>query len=154
VNVEDVLKIVSVVLIPSIGAVVWLLSQVYGLRSDLRQIQTLLETEKTQNADRIRRVEENVEKIANALHDLTIDLARLAGTQEEGLAEMKIPSWRTTTTGILAILVAVAGAFKAELDGDATTAADWGAVAAAIIAGIGLIAARDAKVSSQQEGIR
>lgn len=67
---------------------------------------------------------------------------------------MKIPSWRTTTTGILAILVAVAGAFKAELDGDATTAADWGSVAAAIIAGIGLIAARDAKVSSQQEGIR
>ncbi len=67
---------------------------------------------------------------------------------------MKIPSWRTTTTGILAILVAVAGAVKAELDGDATTAADWGAVAAAIIAGIGLIAARDAKVSSQQEGIR
>jgi Na+/phosphate symporter len=83
VNVEDVLKIVSVVLIPSIGAVVWLLSQVYGLRSDLRQIQTLLETEKTQNADRIRRVEENVEKIANALHDLTIDLAR------HGLQELK-----------------------------------------------------------------
>ena len=63
-------------------------------------------------------------------------------------------SWRTTTTGILAIVVAIAGAVKAELDGDATTAADWGAVAAAIIAGIGLIAARDAKVSSQQEGIR
>ncbi len=82
-NVEDVLKIVSVVLIPSIGAVVWLLSQVYGLRSDLRQIQTLLESEKVQNADRIRRVEENVEKIASALHDLTIDLAR------HGLQELK-----------------------------------------------------------------
>jgi len=63
-------------------------------------------------------------------------------------------SWRTTVTGVLAILVAVAGAAKAELDGDATTVADWGAVAAAIMAGIGLIMARDAKVSSQQEGIR
>jgi len=83
VNVEDVLKIVSVVLIPSIGAVVWLLSQVYGLRSDLRQIQTLLESEKVQNADRIRRVEANVERIAEALHDLTIDLAR------HGLQELK-----------------------------------------------------------------
>jgi Na+/phosphate symporter len=83
VNVEDVLKIVSVVLIPSIGAVVWLLSQVYGLRSDLRQIQTLLESEKVQNADRIRRVESNVERIAEALHDLTIDLAR------HGLQELK-----------------------------------------------------------------
>jgi len=83
VSVEDVLKIVSIVLIPSIGAVVWLLSQVYGLRSDLRQIQTLLESEKVQNADRIRRVEENVERIADALHDLTIDLAR------HGLQELK-----------------------------------------------------------------
>lgn len=63
-------------------------------------------------------------------------------------------SWRTTTTGILAIVVAIAGAAKAEFDGDPVTVADWGAVAAAIMAGIGLIMARDAKVSSQQEGIR
>ena len=63
-------------------------------------------------------------------------------------------SWRTTTTGILAIVVALSGALKAELDGDVLTAADWGAVAAAVMAGIGLILARDAKVSSQQEGIR
>lgn len=63
-------------------------------------------------------------------------------------------SWRTTVTGILAIVVAVAGALKAELDGDPATYADWGAVAAAVMAGIGLVLARDAKVSSQQEGIR
>jgi hypothetical protein len=63
-------------------------------------------------------------------------------------------SWRTTTTGILAIVVAIAGAVKAELDGDVTTTADWGSVAAAIIAGIGLIAARDNRVSSQDVGIR
>ena len=63
-------------------------------------------------------------------------------------------SWRTTTTGILAIVVSIAGAVKAELDGDATTSADWGAVAAAIIAGVGLIAARDNRVSSQDVGIR
>lgn len=63
-------------------------------------------------------------------------------------------SWKTTTTGILAIVVALAGALKAELDGDPVTVADWGAVTAAVMAGIGLIFARDAKVSSQQEGIR
>ena len=63
-------------------------------------------------------------------------------------------SWRTTTTGILAIVVAIAGAVKAELDGDVTTTADWGAVAASIIAGVGLIAARDNRVSSQDVGIR
>jgi hypothetical protein len=63
-------------------------------------------------------------------------------------------SWKTTTTGILAIVVALAAALKSELDGDPVTVADWGAVAAAVMAGIGLIFARDAKVSSQQEGIR
>jgi hypothetical protein len=63
-------------------------------------------------------------------------------------------SWKTTTTGILAIVVALAGALKAELDGDPVTVADWGAVAVAVMAGVGLIFARDAKVSSQQEGIR
>jgi len=63
-------------------------------------------------------------------------------------------SWKTTTTGILAIVVALAGALKAELDGDPVTVADWGAVTAAVMAGLGLIFARDAKVSSQQEGIR
>jgi hypothetical protein len=65
-----------------------------------------------------------------------------------------VKSWRTTTTGILAIVIAIAGAVKAELDGDVTTTADWGAVAAAIIAGVGLIAARDNRVSSQDVGIR
>lgn len=63
-------------------------------------------------------------------------------------------SWRTTLTGVLAIVVAVSGALKAEFDGDPVTVADWGSVAAAVMAGVGLILARDAKVSSQQEGIR
>jgi uncharacterized membrane protein YhiD involved in acid resistance len=63
-------------------------------------------------------------------------------------------SWRTTTAGIGAILVAIGSALAAHFDSDPTTVSDWGAVVAAIIAGIGLIAARDAKVSSQQEGIR
>ncbi len=43
-------------------------------------------------------------------------------------------SWRTTTTGILAIVVALSGALKAELDGDVSTAADWGAVAGGYLA--------------------
>ena len=63
-------------------------------------------------------------------------------------------SWKTTTTGILAIVVALAAALKSELDGDPVTVADWGSVAAAVMAGLGLIFARDANVSSQQEGIR
>ena len=75
-SVEDVLKVVSVVLIPSIGAVVWLLSQVYGLRSDLREIQQILKSEREQTSNRMMALEVTVEKLAEALHDLTMDLAR------------------------------------------------------------------------------
>lgn len=75
-SVEDVLKIVSVVLVPSIGAVVWLLSQVYGLRSDLREIQQILKSEREQTQTRMAALESSVEKLAEALHDLTMDLAR------------------------------------------------------------------------------
>lgn len=63
-------------------------------------------------------------------------------------------SWKTTTAGIGAILVAVGSALTAMFDGDAATVADWGAVIAAVIAGIGLISARDNDKSSQDVGIR
>ncbi len=75
-TVEDVLKVVSVVLIPSIGAVVWLLSQVYGLRSDLREIQQILKSEREQTQTRMAAIETSVGRLTEALHDLTMDLAR------------------------------------------------------------------------------
>lgn len=65
-----------------------------------------------------------------------------------------IPSWRTTLAGIGAILVAVGSAVTAIFDNDPATVADWGAVTAAVIAGIGLIMARDNKVSSEQAGAK
>lgn len=65
-----------------------------------------------------------------------------------------IPSWRTTVTGIGAILVAVGGAVSATFDNDPATVADWAAVIAACIAGFGLIFARDNKVSSEQAGAK
>ena len=63
-------------------------------------------------------------------------------------------SWKTTTAGIGAILVAAGSALTAMFDNDPTTVADWGAVIAAIIAGIGLIAARDNGVTSEQVGAK
>ena len=65
-----------------------------------------------------------------------------------------IPSWRTTVAGIGAILVAVGSALSATFDNDPMTVADWGTVVAAIIAGIGLITARDNDVSSEQAGAK
>jgi uncharacterized membrane protein YhiD involved in acid resistance len=61
-------------------------------------------------------------------------------------------SWRTTAAGIGAILVAIGSAVGATFDTDPATVADWGAVVAAVIAGVGLIFARDNKVSSEKAG--
>lgn len=61
-------------------------------------------------------------------------------------------SWKTTTTGVLAIVVAIGSAAIAVLDADPATLPDWGAVTAAILAGLGLIAARDNGVTSEQAG--
>lgn len=54
-------------------------------------------------------------------------------------------NWKTTLTGILGILAAVASAAKALIDGDPATNPDWAATWAAIMLGIGLITASDAK---------
>lgn len=50
----------------------------------------------------------------------------------------------TTIAGIGAILVAVGSVLTAMFDGDAATNADFAAAIAAVIAGIGLIMAKDA----------
>jgi len=63
-------------------------------------------------------------------------------------------SWKTTLAGVGAIMMAVGAALSAHFDSDATTVANWGAVMAAVIAGIGLIAARDNNVSSEQAGAK
>jgi hypothetical protein len=63
-------------------------------------------------------------------------------------------SWKTTTAGIAAIVAALATAVGALFDADPVTMPDWGAVAAAVMAGIGLIAARDNGVTSEQAGAK
>jgi hypothetical protein len=63
-------------------------------------------------------------------------------------------SWKTTTAGIAAIVAALATAVGALFDADPVSMPDWGAVAAAVMAGIGLIAARDNGVTSEQAGAR
>ena len=61
-----------------------------------------------------------------------------------------LTSWRTTFAGIGAILVAVGAAATAYFDTDPTTVVDFGVLVAAILAGIGLISARDNGVTSEQ----
>ena len=63
-------------------------------------------------------------------------------------------SWKTTGLGIVTILMAIAGAAKMLLDGDAATTPDWNAVIAAVIAGFGLIIARDNNRTSESVGAK
>lgn len=59
-------------------------------------------------------------------------------------------SWRTSVAGLGAILISVGAALTAMFDNDPLTNPEWGVVVAAIIAGVGLLAARDNKVTSEQ----
>ena len=52
---------------------------------------------------------------------------------------------KTTLAGIGAILVAIGGFLKALFDGDPSTNVDLAATIAAVTAGVGLIAAKDAE---------
>ena len=63
-------------------------------------------------------------------------------------------SWRTTVAGVAAIVVAVGTAVTALFDADPLTIPDWGAVAAEVMAGLGLIAERDNGVSSERAGAK
>lgn len=54
-------------------------------------------------------------------------------------------NFKTTLAGLGSILAAVGFALKAIFDNDPTTNVDIGATIAAITAGVGLIAAKDAK---------
>lgn len=60
-------------------------------------------------------------------------------------------SWKTTATGVLAILTALLPALQAQLT---TGKADWSTAIAAGIAGLGLLFARDNNVTSEQAGAK
>lgn len=58
---------------------------------------------------------------------------------------IKNSSWKTTGAGVAAIMVAGGAALTALTDADPNTKPDFAALIAAIIAGIGLIFAKDNK---------
>jgi hypothetical protein len=60
---------------------------------------------------------------------------------------MKNPSWRTTTLGIITIITAITGVVQSLIDNDPATNPDLTVAIAAVISGIGLIMAKDAKVT-------
>jgi len=63
-------------------------------------------------------------------------------------------SWKTTVAGVAAILTAVGAALTALFDNDPTPVFDVATTSAAVMAGIGLIMARDNDVSSEEAGAK
>jgi len=56
-------------------------------------------------------------------------------------------NWKTTGLGVAAIMTAAGAALTALTDGSDATVPDWGALIAAVIAGVGLIFAKDSDKS-------
>ena len=63
-------------------------------------------------------------------------------------------SWQTTLAGVGAIMVALGGAIVAQFDMDPTTAPNWEVAIAAVVAGFGLLRARDNDKSSEDVGAK
>lgn len=63
-------------------------------------------------------------------------------------------SWKTTVTGIAALLTVIGGAATALLDGNPATNPDWTLLIAAVTTAFGLIFARDNKVTSEDVGAK
>lgn len=65
-----------------------------------------------------------------------------------------LPSWRTTLAGLAAAGIAILSVVSAHFDNDPATVPAWDIALGAVIAGIGLIFARDNKVSSEAAGAK
>lgn len=63
-------------------------------------------------------------------------------------------SWKTSTAGIAAIVVAVASCVQALFDGDPMTVPNYEVAIAAVISGLGLLFARDNDKSSETVGAK
>lgn len=63
-------------------------------------------------------------------------------------------SWKTTVAGIAAMAAAIAAAVAAEFDASPETVADWGTVVAGLVAGLGLLFARDNDKTSEEAGAK
>jgi len=63
-------------------------------------------------------------------------------------------SWKTTGLGIVTIVMAIASAARMLLDDDVATMPDWNTVVTAVVAGIGLIFARDNNRTSESVGAK
>jgi hypothetical protein len=63
-------------------------------------------------------------------------------------------SSRTTLAGYAIIITSVGGAMNLWFDGNPATTPDWNQISTAVIAGLGLIYARDHKTTDEAAGLK
>jgi cytochrome c biogenesis factor len=68
--------------------------------------------------------------------------------------ETNMKSWKTSLAGVAAILTAVGAALTAAFDSDPATNVDIAVLMASVLAGVGLLMARDNDKSSESVGAK
>lgn len=83
---EDLIKLIAMIGIPSIGGVAWLITMLMSIQADLKKIEVQLELKNSMYEERIVRLEKHVHDIRNSLQALTLGLARkgLSDEQQQG----------------------------------------------------------------------
>ena len=83
---EDLIKLIAMIGIPSVGGVAWLITMLMSIQADLKKIEVQLELKNSMNEERIARLEKHVHDIRNSLQALTLGLARkgLNDDQQQG----------------------------------------------------------------------
>jgi len=75
-TVEQLLKVLGVLVIPLIGAVVWTTTIMFSMKADIKSLEVLLKEKKDMDSNRIDRLEKNVNEIRSLITTVLINFAR------------------------------------------------------------------------------
>lgn len=76
ITVEELLKILGVLIIPTIAAVVWTTTVLFSMKADIKSLETMVKTLKESESGRIERLERSVHEIRNLVTALLLQNAR------------------------------------------------------------------------------